>query len=98
MDLVERLDELIVDVVEHVAADGRDAVGGVDVNVHRALGMRARRLAIDAGDQFDRPGDLEIEKPQRVLGVQAVDQMFDVGRGILRVHAGRRRNIPAPCD
>ena len=49
------------------------------------------RLAIDARDQFDRAGDLEIEESQRALGVQPVDQVLDVGRRILRVHqAGDR--------
>ncbi len=84
VDLVEGFDDLVVDVVDHVAADRRDPLGGVDVDVHRALGVGVGRLAIDAGNQLDRPGDLEVEKAQRALGVQPVDQMLDVGRRILR--------------
>ena len=83
--LAERLHDLVVDVVDDVAANRRHALGGVNVDVHRPFGMRARRLAEDAGHQFDRAADLEVEKAQRILGVQAVDQMLDVGRGILRM-------------
>ena len=53
--------------------------------------MGVRRLAEDAGHEFDRAADLEVEKAQRALGVQAVDQVLDVGRRILRMHeAGDR--------
>ena len=84
--LAERLHDLVVDVVDDVAANRRHALGGVNVHVHRPFGMRARGLAEDAGHQFDRAADLEVEEAQRALGVQAVDQMLDVGRRILRMH------------
>ena len=42
MGLAEGLDDLVVDIVDHVAADRRDALGGMDVDVHRALGMGVR--------------------------------------------------------
>ena len=73
-DLVERLDDLVVEVVDHVAADGGDALGGVDVHVHGAFGVGAGRLAVDAGADLGGAGDLQIEEAQRALGVQPVDQ------------------------
>ena len=89
--LTERLHDLVVDVVEDVAANRRHALGGVNVHVHRPFRMRGRRLAKDARHQFDRAADLEVEEAQRALGVQAVDQMLDVGRRVLGMHeAGHR--------
>ena len=58
----------------------------MNVDVHRPFGVRARGLAEDAGHQFDRTADFEVEEAQRALGVQTVDQVFDVGRRILRMH------------
>ena len=85
----ERLDDLVVEVVDHVAADRRHAVGGVDVDVHRTLRVRPRRLAIQPREDLDRPADLEVQEAQRVLGVQPVDQMLDVGGRVLRMHEAR---------
>ncbi len=96
--LPEGLHDLVVDVVDDVAANRRDAFGGVNVHVHRSFGMCVRGLAEDAGHEFNRAADFEVEEAQRILGVQAVDEVLDVGRRILRMHGGRRRNIRAPGD
>src|SRR5438105_15907342 len=48
-DLPGRVDDLVVDVVDDVAADaGRLAPGKLDRDVHRALRVTAGRLADDA--------------------------------------------------
>ena len=86
MNLVEGRDDLVVDVVDHVAADGGDAIGRMNVDVHGAFGVGVGGIAIDARHQFNRTGQFEIEEAQRALGVEAVDQMLDVGRRILRMH------------
>ena len=44
-----------------LSAMGQSSFGGVDVDIHRAFGMRIRRFDIDAGADLDRPGDFEIE-------------------------------------
>ena len=45
------------------------------------------------------PGEFEVLQAQRVLRVKPVDQMLDVGRGILRMHqAGDRIFQLAPVD
>jgi len=98
-DFAERFDQLIVDVVEHVAADRRHPFRRLDDDVHRAFGVAARRLADQSGHQFGRAGDFQIEKAQRSLGVEAIDQMLDVDRGILRMHqAGDRIFKLAPVE
>ena len=56
------------------------------MDIHRALGVRIGGVTVDAGHQFDRARQLEIEETQRALGVQAVDQMLDVGGRVLRMH------------
>jgi hypothetical protein len=97
--LAERPHNLIMDVVDDVAANRRHALGGVNVHVHRPFSARARGLAEDAGHQFDGTTDFEVEKAERAFGVQAVDQMLDVGRWILRMHeAGHRIFEFAPID
>ena len=85
-DFVEGFDELIVDVVEHVAANGGHAFRGFHDHVHRTFGVAAGGLANDAGHQLGRPGYFKVEKAQRALGMQPVDQMLDVDRRILRMH------------
>ena len=61
--------------------------------------MGAGRLAGDAGADLGGAGDLQIEEPQRALGVQPVDQVLDVGQRILRVHQARHRVFQlAPVD
>ena len=93
------VDDLVVEIVDHVAADGREAVGGVDMDVHRAFGVRAGRFQAHARHQLDRTGDFQVEEAQRALGVQPVDQVLDVGQRILRVHqAGDRVFELAPVD
>jgi hypothetical protein len=86
VNLIVGRDDLVVEIIDHIAADGGDAVRGVNMDVHRALGMRVGGFTIDAWHQFNRTSDLEIEEAQRALGMQAVDEMLDVWRGILRVH------------
>ena len=86
MDLVEGRHDLVVNIVDHVAADRRDSVGGMNMDVHRALGVGIGGIAIDARHQFDRPGEFEIQKAQRAFGVEPVNQVLDVGCGILRMH------------
>jgi hypothetical protein len=98
-DFAERFDQLVVDVVKHVAADRRHPFRGLDDDVHRAFGVPAGRLADQSGHQFGRARYFQIEKPQRPLGVQAIDQMLDVDRGILRMHqAGHRIFELAPIE
>ena len=56
-----------------------DALVGVDEHVHRALGVAARRLAANAGDDLLGVDELEVEQPQRAaVVVQAVDEVLDV--------------------
>src|SRR5712692_2489805 len=85
-DLVPRLDDLVLDVVEDVAADAGRALGRLDKDVHRALGVAARHLADDAGRDLLRSGQLEVEQPQRPLRVQPVDEVLDVLGGVLLAH------------
>ena len=95
LDLVEGRHDLVVEIIDHVAADRGDAVGGVNVDVHRALGVGVGGLAVDAGHQLDRAGDFQIEEAQRALGVQAVDQVLDVGQRDIAGASVRTRNIRA---
>src|SRR6185295_4810457 len=59
-DLVVGLDDLVMEVVDYVAADSGNALGRVDVHVHGAFCVRARSLAIDAGADLGRARDLQI--------------------------------------
>jgi hypothetical protein len=86
VQLMERLDDLVVGIIDHVAADDGEPVRGVDVDVHRSLGMAAGRLHPDAGADLQHAGDFEVEQAQCVARVQAVNQVLDVGRRILRMH------------
>ena len=61
--------------------------------------MRIGRLAPHTRTDLLAVGELEIEEPKRVLGVQALDQMLDVGLRILRMHqAGNRAFQLAAVD
>ena len=80
------VDELVLDVVEHVAADVRHALVGVDQDVHRPLGVAARGLDADAGDDLLLGDDLEVQEAQRARVVQPVDQVLHVGRRVLLAH------------
>src|SRR5438105_5627177 len=51
-NLVDGLDDLVLNVVDDVAADAGCPLGGLDENIHRFLGMAARRLAADAWSDF----------------------------------------------
>src|SRR5581483_8909420 len=84
--LVPRLDDLVLDVVDHVAADAGGPLGGLDEDVHRALGVAAGRLADDSGVDLVRPGELEVEQAQGAGGVQPVDVVLDVLRRVLLAH------------
>ena len=54
-DLEERLDDLVLDVVDDVAADAGRALRRVDEHVHRALGVAPRGFAAHAPDDLLRP-------------------------------------------
>ena len=54
--LAERLDDLVVDVVDDVAADRRHALGGLTMTFIEPSVCAAGGLAEDAGHQFDRAG------------------------------------------
>src|SRR5207253_10149166 len=82
-DLEERLDDLVLDVVDDVAADAGRSLRGVDEHVHRALGVAAGALAANAGDDLLGTRELEIEQTERTGSVQAVDQVIDVLRRVL---------------
>ena len=82
----ERIDDLVLDVIDHVAADRCAAFRRRDMHVERAFGMRVRRFENDAGDQLDRPREFEILEPQRLRRMQALDQVHHVRLGILRMH------------
>jgi hypothetical protein len=56
------------------------------MHVHRAFGVGVGRLEHDAGDELDGAGQLQVLEAQRILGVQPVDQVLDVGQGVLRMH------------
>ena len=47
--------------------------------------------AAHAGDDLLVVDDLEVEQPQRARVVQAVDEVLDVGRGVLLAHQARDR-------
>jgi hypothetical protein len=85
-DLEVAVDELVLDVVEHVPADACEALVGVDEDVHGALGVPARGLDADAGDDLLLRHDVEVEEAQRAGVVQPVDEVLHVGRRILLPH------------
>src|SRR3954454_1720434 len=98
-DLQVRVDELVDDVVDHVAADAGDALVGVDEHVHRALGVAAGGLDANARDDLLVGHALEVEQPQRARVVQAVDEVLDVGRRVLLAHQARGGVLElAPVD
>ena len=84
--LVPRLDDLVLDVVDHVAADAGGALGGLDEDVHRALRMPARGLADDPVVDLVRAGELEVEQAERPRRVQPVDVVLHVLRRVLLAH------------
>src|SRR4051812_48595725 len=51
MNLVEGRDDLVVEVVDDVAADGCYAVGGFDDDVHRAFGVGVGGVTVNPGHQ-----------------------------------------------
>ena len=55
-DLVEGRDDLVVEIVDHVAADDGAPLDRVDMDVHRALGMGPGRFQIAAREELDHPG------------------------------------------
>jgi hypothetical protein len=72
-DLPVGVHDLIVEVVDDIAADRRPPLERVDVNVHRAFGMRARRFEVAAREELDGSGQLEILEAKRVARMQPVD-------------------------
>ena len=61
--------------------------------------MRACRFAPDAGNDLFGACNFQIEKPHGLRFVDALDQMEDVGFGVLRIHdAGYRKFHLAPVD
>src|SRR5262245_14469555 len=71
--LVDRVDDLVLDVVDHVPADTRRPFRRLDEDVHRAVGVAAGGLADDAGEDLVGPGQLDVEQAQGSRCVQAVD-------------------------
>ena len=86
VDLVQRLDDLVVHVVDHVAADAGGPLRGLHQDVHGAFGVRPGRNAHHPGDDLLAAGRLQVEQPERVPSVEAVDQVLDVLRRVLRAH------------
>src|ERR1700683_2335378 len=66
-ELVERIHQLVVDVVEHITTNGRDALSGFDNDIHRAFSVAAGGLANETRHQFSRPRYFQIEKAPRTL-------------------------------
>ena len=94
---MERLDDLVVHVVDDVAADAGGPLRGLHEDVHRAFGVRSGRDAYHPGNDLLAAGRLQVEQPQRVPGVQAVDQVLDVLRRILGAHETGDRVLELPA-